>query len=154
MENAIHRRLESMVPAFEQWAKYEIFSKEEIQKIVKKRKQFEFALSGANSSREGYLEAIDYEMKLNALLQIRWKDVKHKIKCSLKDKSEGITAAEEKKKLPTMPKQHLFSVVARIHSLFERYLKFHSNDFAFWDQYFEFCMKSGSVHKLGSALAK
>jgi U3 small nucleolar RNA-associated protein 6 len=127
-----------MVPAFEQWAKYEIFSKEEIQKIVKKRKQFEFALSGANSSREGYLEAIDYEMKLNALLQIRWKDVKHKIKCSLKDKSEGITAAEEKKKLPTMP----------------RYLKFHSNDFAFWDQYFEFCMKSGSVHKLGSALAK
>ena len=155
MENAIHRRLESMVPSLEHWKKFELFSKEEIQKIIKKRRQIEFSLTGTSSSRDGYLEAIDYEIKLNALLQLRWKEAKFKIKTSSKDKMQGEESANlKKKKKDKIPKQHLYSIVTRIHSLFERYLKFHSNDFSFWNQYFEFCLKSGSAHKLGAALAK
>lgn len=131
MADSINERLEGMVPALNDLEQKCVFSREEIRKILDKRRMFEYNLLG-NPELHAYLSYIQYE---NALEQCR----------------------RERKRNLNIRKRTLsdYAGIKHIISIFERAVsrKF-KGDLRLWWQYLDFCLESGSVKQLQSVLIK
>lgn len=71
MAEFVNERIEEMLPELEQMERVKLFSKEEIRQITNKRKIYEYKLRRKQKVKEDYLQYIQYETNLLALVKKR-----------------------------------------------------------------------------------
>lgn len=67
MAEKVQQRIEKRLPELEDLLVKELFSQEELNHIIKKRKAFEFAISRRITQKADYLRYIEYEINLEQL---------------------------------------------------------------------------------------
>lgn len=116
-----------------------INSKIEIKSIALKRTILETAIHQNAPKKHDYLKYIQYEVNLETLRR------KRKIKYSLNQKPEsgksGISLTD-------------YSLLKRIHALYQKALKKYHGDVDLWMQYFKWASDVGSSKTLGHMFAK
>ncbi|PVZ98228.1 hypothetical protein BB558_005776 [Smittium angustum] len=119
MAEIIQYKLEGMIPELEDLEQKEIFSKDEIKMIVKKRTNMEYSIKRRQPPLEDFMRYIEYEMNLDLLRKKR----KHRLgiepKPTVSDKAAG----------------------ERIIGLFERAVERHRGNEELWVKYIEFVRK-------------
>jgi len=117
MAEGVQFQLERQVEELEQMVHCGLFTKQETAAIVKKRKQHEYKVHRHTKSKEDYLNYIQYESALLALLRKR----------------------RETKGYAFRKKEIDHAILTRIHSLFRAVLKRFQSDVSLWLTYIEFC---------------
>ncbi|XP_047144309.1 U3 small nucleolar RNA-associated protein 6 homolog isoform X1 [Hydra vulgaris] len=131
MAEVVFEKLESMLPELEELGKEEVFSKEEIKNIIKRRTDFEYKLQKRIVEKKDILNYLEYEMKLDKLRQIRSKRLKLKFHNPAS-----------------------LSISRRLHLLFQKGLMKFGNDLQLWLQYIEFCKLNKSTHAISLTFGK
>lgn len=129
-ESAI-MRLEIMLPEIVGFDERGIFSKDELKTIMAARRAFEYAIASRSAKLDDYMSYIGHEIKTEIDRRERY--------AKLGIKRE--TARD-------------FTIVKRIHSLFDRCLSKYSSDVGVWKKYIEFCVSSGSSSALTRTLMR
>jgi len=127
MNHSINEILENMLPSLQYFERKKIFSRQEVKRIIQKRKETEYKLRGLNASPETFSESTKYEIKLEKLRRKRRKRL-------------GIDKIQKE--------DH--AIKSRIHHIFVRGIRKYGNDLSLWWFYFDFCSQS----KSGSALSR
>ncbi|XP_037068531.1 U3 small nucleolar RNA-associated protein 6 homolog [Pollicipes pollicipes] len=70
MAEFVQKRLEESLPELEQLERVQLFTKEEVRSVIKKRKEFEYRLQRKRKAKEDFTRYIEYE---RSLLQLIWK---------------------------------------------------------------------------------
>ncbi|KAJ3252834.1 U3 snoRNP protein [Boothiomyces macroporosus] len=99
-----------------------------------KRTDFEYQIHRKIVKKQDYLRYIEFEMNLEKLRK------KRKVKYSLDNEETGITLSD-------------YSIVRRIHSLYQQALKRFKGDVSLWIQYFEWSLLQKSFKTLGKQFA-
>ncbi|KAJ3089957.1 U3 snoRNP protein [Quaeritorhiza haematococci] len=147
MGDSVHYHLERMLPELKDLEEKGIFSKTEIKSIVKQRTSFEYALHRRISKKSDFLRYIEYEINLERLRRKRKKRLGLDQTATKSDKKDNTKSG------PVVTVSD-FSLVKRIHSLYQKTLKKFGGDEALWVQYFEWCKSVGSSKALGRNFAK
>lgn len=71
MGDRVQKTLETLLPTLLELKAKNLFSEKEIKSIVRKRRNFEYALVGKGFSKEDVLSYIEYEIALEALRKQR-----------------------------------------------------------------------------------
>ncbi|XP_060592265.1 U3 small nucleolar RNA-associated protein 6 homolog [Ruditapes philippinarum] len=71
MAEVVNERIEDMLPELEQMERVKLFNKHEIRQITSKRKIYEYKLRRKQKVKEDYLQYIQYETNLLALIKKR-----------------------------------------------------------------------------------
>ncbi|RIA97455.1 U3 small nucleolar RNA-associated protein 6-domain-containing protein [Glomus cerebriforme] len=121
MAETVQYYLEQMVPELEDLEHKEIFTKEEIKSIVKKRTNFEYALKRRPAQIIDFLKYIEYEMNLDLLRK------KRKGRLGIKGK---VTISD-------------YSIKRRIYHIFDRTIIKFAGDVKLWLQYIDFAKNEG-----------
>ena len=111
----------------------------EIKEIIKKRTQFEYAVHRKIAQKDDFKRYIAYETALEKLRKKRKKRLGLDVAPAAGQK--GITLSD-------------YSIVRRIHSLYQKGLQKFKGDIDFWIQYFEWSKQVNSTKALGKSLAK
>lgn len=117
MAEGVQFQLERQLEELEQMVHCGLFTKPETSAIIKKRKQCEYKVHRHSKSKEDYLQYIQYESSVLALLRKR-------------REREGYTFRK---------KEIDHSILNRIHSLFKAALKRFQDDVSLWLTYIQFC---------------
>ncbi|ORX61554.1 hypothetical protein DM01DRAFT_1404333 [Hesseltinella vesiculosa] len=128
MAETVQYFMERMVPDLEELERKGYFTNTEINSIIKKRTNFEYAMNRRIKKKIDFLRSIEYEMNLE---QLR---VKRKARMAT---SEKAGMAE-------------YSIHKRIFQLFKRALVRFHGDVSLWMQYIDFAKKSQSQKLLSS----
>ncbi|PGG96309.1 hypothetical protein AJ79_09643 [Helicocarpus griseus UAMH5409] len=118
--------LEQLVPEFKEYEKKEIFSKEEISSILKKRSDFEHKINATGPKPSDYARYAEYEMNLDTLRKKRIKRL-------------GVKSAAH-------------SGQRRIFFILDRATKKFHGDISLWMQYIEYARRQKAHKKLGQIL--
>lgn len=118
MAESVDLELDKMVGEFTDFSARNLFNPIEIQSIVKKRRDFEYALQKRIVEKSDFLRYIQYEMSLDSL--------RSKRKTRLCKEQHGIADSSIKK---------------RIKSLFERATTKFKGDVNLWTEYLAFSVK-------------
>lgn len=149
MAENVHFQMEAMLPSLVDWQKRKIFSKKEVESIIKKRTEIEYQLARRISQKIDFLKAIEFEMELHGKFKLRkerlFKDIN-----AIKDSERREAALKSWKK----PRDSDTAIVRRIHGLFERSLKKFKSDPILWLQYMEWAGSVRSTKKLGQLYAR
>ncbi|PKC59348.1 hypothetical protein RhiirA1_493130 [Rhizophagus irregularis] len=129
MAETVQYYLEQMVPELEDLERKEIFTKEEIKSIVKKRTNFEYALKRRPAQIIDFLKYIEYEMNLDLLKK------KRKNRLGIKGR---VTISD-------------YSIKRRIYHIFDRAIIKFAGDVKLWVQYIEYAKNEGD-HKMLSKI--
>ncbi|KAF9590424.1 hypothetical protein IFM89_035259 [Coptis chinensis] len=126
MADIVQYRLEQMVDELDDLEKKGIFTRLEINEIVKKRRNFEYKLKRPSPLKQDFLSFIEYEKQLDTLRRLRKRVVvrdlgNKKIKRSVSDTS----------------------CVVRILRVFRLVTMRFKGDVGLWYQYMEFCRQHG-----------
>ena len=70
MAEFVQKRLEELLPELEQLERVQLFTKQEVRAVIKKRKEFEYRLQRKRKALDDYTRYIEYEKNL---LQLIWK---------------------------------------------------------------------------------
>lgn len=125
MGDLIQKLMEDMIPELEDLQAKKIFSPSEIKAIVKKRTDFEYRIKAKIPQLPDFLRYIQYEVNLDRL------------------------RIKRKEKLPPMqPAASDVSANRRISFIFDRALRKFGDNVGLWEQYIEFCRRSGSSRAL------
>eukprot|EP00501_MAST-03F_sp_TOSAG23-6_P001361 GSMAST32.ASY1.ANO1.1413.1 assembled CDS len=131
MADVVRELVEQMVPELEDLEILGILSPEEIRKVVKQRRKFEYLLKNRTTSKVDYLKYIEYEVNLEALRQ------KRKQRLGIRKHSISDHAGRR-----------------RIHHIFERALRRYKEDVRMWLQYAAFCQRTKSRKVLSKLFPK
>eukprot|EP00158_Paraphelidium_tribonemae_P004762 Partr_v1_DN26955_c1_g1_i2_m7239 putative UTP6, small subunit (SSU) processome component, homolog (yeast) len=131
MAESVQRYLESTLPELKDLQARSILSELEIKSIVKKRTDFEYALRRRGVLKEDFMKYIAYERSLEDLRRRRKKRL-------------NITGK---------PGESEFSIVRRIHFLYDRATKTFPADVDLWVQHVKFSRLSNSSSRLGKIFA-
>jgi len=71
MAEYVESNLESMVPELEQLQRVQLFTKGEVNQVLKRRKRFEYKLQKQNKEKADFLAYIQYEMGILSLIELR-----------------------------------------------------------------------------------
>ncbi|KAI9010502.1 U3 small nucleolar RNA-associated protein 6-domain-containing protein [Phycomyces nitens] len=124
MAERVQFNLERMVPGLLDLINRGLFTKEEVKKIVEKRKSFESRISRRIPQKIDYLRYIEYEMSLDSLRKLR--------KARLAgENSKTITESD-------------YAGNKRIFELFKRATNKFKGDVRLWIQYIDFAKKAGA----------
>lgn len=126
MADVVQFKLERMLDEIEDLHKRGLFSREELNEIVKQRRKFEYRLKRPSPLKQDFLAYIDYEKKLDALRVLRKKSVLRK---------SGDTRS--KKSVSD------FAGVSRIIDIYRLATNRFKGDIELWFQYLEFCRARG-----------
>ncbi|KAJ3292060.1 U3 snoRNP protein [Borealophlyctis nickersoniae] len=152
MADAVHYHLEKMVPELEDLEKRGIFSKTEIKSIVKRRTDLEYAIHRLQPLKSDFLRYIEYEINLDRLRRKRKRrmhlNVPQKQAKREKNKLKGSPGVKEKTSLSD------YSLLRRIHGLYQKMLRRFGGDMGLWVQYFEWSRAVGSSKALGRSFAR
>ena len=132
MAEAVRQQLETQVEELHDLRKRGIFSQGEVRQIVRRRRAFEYALRRRTTRKGDLLGYIQYELRVEALRRKR-----------------KVLLRMHKKNTPSE-----YSIVRRIHFLFQRALQKFKGDPALWAGYFDFCQRTGANRLLGRAYAR
>jgi len=80
MADRVENVMEHMLPEFNFYTKEDLFSKQEIRKIVKERRGFEYQMHRKDADVSFFIKAIQFERELNKKKMIRKKNQKEKVK--------------------------------------------------------------------------
>lgn len=134
MSEKVEQRLEKFAPTFEQLISIGIFTPQEKNEIVKKRRSYEYALQSKAATLDTYLNYIKYETAVMALTEER------KLK-------KGIDTNERLLSDVDWPKH--------IHSIFRNAIRhFGQSDLKIWNLYFDFCLSNNAYNDLSSAFSQ
>ncbi|CAG8688995.1 17119_t:CDS:2, partial [Dentiscutata heterogama] len=124
MAETVQYYLEKMVPELEDYERKELFSKQEIKSIIRKRTNFEYSLKKRPCQKDDFLKYIEYEMNLEKLRKKR----KERLgKTSISD----------------------YAIIRRIYHIFDRAVIKFKGDIPLWLQYIEFAKSTGAGKLLG-----
>lgn len=123
MADTVQYHLENMIPELEDYQKRNIFSEEEVRKIVQKRREFEYALKRVPVRKVDCMRYIEYELTLDTVRQARYTEATEFSKYDL-------------------------AIQQRIHMLFNRYLRKFHGDLSLWVQYIDFCKRAKGGNKV------
>lgn len=124
--------MEEMVPELEDLEQRGYFNKLEIRSIVRKRRDFEYALKRRAALKRDFLKYIQYEQGLERLRVIRKKERNIEGKPTLAD----------------------MCFVRRVHFIFERALRKDRGDLGLWAAWLDYCKTSNSGKKASAVLAR
>eukprot|EP00927_Polykrikos_kofoidii_P085530 TRINITY_DN9331_c0_g2_i1.p1 TRINITY_DN9331_c0_g2~~TRINITY_DN9331_c0_g2_i1.p1 ORF type:complete len:613 (-),score=117.32 TRINITY_DN9331_c0_g2_i1:165-2003(-) len=131
MADRVEEVMEAMVPELDDFRRKKIFNEDEIRHIVKRRRDFEYALLKPKVTPMDFLKAIRYEVALDTLRRHR----SNELRWRKRTVSDG-------------------SGLRRMLVIFNRaVLKFKGN-MRMWYQYIDFCLRSGSTNALSKVLLK
>ncbi|KAJ3268890.1 U3 snoRNP protein [Terramyces sp. JEL0728] len=134
MADDVQYHLEKMLPEIQDLQERQVFTPVELKQIVKKRTDFEYQIHRKIVKKQDYLRYIEFEMNLEKLRK------KRKLKYNLDNEETGITLSD-------------YSIVKRIHSLYQQALKRFKGDVHLWTQYFEWSLLQKSFKTLGKQFA-
>ncbi|KAI0216349.1 U3 snoRNP protein [Massospora cicadina] len=134
MAEKVQQRLEKRLPELEDFICKSLFSQEELNFIIKRRRAFEFAIARHSAKKVDYLRYIEYEINLEKLRQKR------------KARPNSLTFR---------PKASVsdYSVVKHIHHLFQKALFKFKGDVLLWLQYIDFSQSQSSNRRLTQIFA-
>ncbi|XP_028395280.1 U3 small nucleolar RNA-associated protein 6 homolog [Dendronephthya gigantea] len=132
MAEYVFQNVEGMLPELEEMERLELFTKDEIKCIVKRRTAFEYKLQKRIVQEADFLRYIQYELNLDLLRKRRKK------KCGIQEK--------------ILPGEAVF--IRKMHFLFQSAVKKFSSDVKLWLQYIEFCKQAGSGQALGRVVGR
>jgi U3 small nucleolar RNA-associated protein 6 len=113
-----------------------IFSENEVKSIIKERTHYEYAIHRRIPKKTDFLKYLEYEINLEQLLRLR---------------REKLTKGQ---KLSSRERAADFSILKRIHYLYQKTLKKYAQDVDIWLQYFDYCQETGSAKILGRFYVK
>eukprot|EP00127_Corallochytrium_limacisporum_P000444 Clim_evm20s12 gene=Clim_evmTU20s12 len=132
MAEVVRQTLESISPELYELKNREIFTGEEVNKIIKDVTKFEYALLKRPPHKKDFLRYIQYQVNLDAIRRVR------------------------RRKKPNVGKirhsEHGLS--KRIHHTFQGALKKFSGDLKLWKEYISFCQRTGSAKTLDRVVAQ
>jgi tetratricopeptide (TPR) repeat protein len=130
MADHVQKNMERMVPEFEEMQTSGLFSADEVSKIIKKRREHEYAMHRAGKELVDFLRAIEFELNLSYLIKNRTS------------------------RLQTLPKLAYPAVLGRLHQLFHSATKVFKHDVRLWLQYIDFTMRSNTGQAAGKIFAQ
>ena len=130
MADFVRRTMEDMVPELEDLERRGFFSKAEIQQIVSRRRDFEYALHRRAVIKADFLRYVQYETSLEQLRRLR-------------RKQRGIEGAA------TLAD---FCIVRRTHYIYERATRKFRGDLSLWARWLRFCQTTGSTQRMSRVL--
>ncbi|KAL5019269.1 hypothetical protein ScPMuIL_004991 [Solemya velum] len=119
MAEFVQQSIEEMLPELEQMERVGLFTDQEIRQILKKRKSYEYKLRRKTKCKEDFLQYIQYEINLLALVKKRRKRTGYTFKRVEID----------------------IAIVQRIHMLFRLASTRFQEDVKLWMSHIEFCKK-------------
>ncbi|TPX36777.1 hypothetical protein SeMB42_g07052 [Synchytrium endobioticum] len=143
MAEQVQYHLERMLPELRDLEERGIFTKVEIKSIVKSRTSFEYSIHRRIVSKSDFLRYICYEINLDKLRRKR----KFRLHLDLppskrsKDSKKGITISD-------------YSIIQRIHSLYQKALKKFGGDAELWVEYLNWAIEVKSTKALGRCFAR
>ena len=136
--------MESMVPELDALHERGLFTKQELQEVVKRRTACEYAIRrpGGKTTAADFIRYVEYEGKLEELRKLRMKTPR------------ALEAAKNDKIRRRTKGRAEFCIVRRMHFIFTRAINKFSGDVRVWKAYFEFCKKQGGSKTFSRALTK
>ena len=135
MADGVQGIMENMAVELSLLVKCGLFTKQEVQSIVRKRRRFEYKLKRLARSKEDYLAYIDYELKLLRLRNARL--------ARLRDNSDVAVNPLVK----TGGTRH-------IHFIFDRALRKYPSDMRLWGAYIDFCAHHKAARAASRAMSR
>lgn len=136
MADKVENILERMTDELTYYIREELFSKREVKKIVKERRNSEYKMQRKDASLLFFLESIKFERSLD---KIRAKRLK---------KQATIDVGKQKNVLM----EH--AVARRVMNLYDRATRKFKHNIALWKEYLEYLVKKKSYQKLNRVLSK
>jgi len=131
MGDQVQVRIEEMLPELVDLEENQVFSRAEIQKMMKSRKSFEIEICSKNAGLPNFRNYIQHEMAVESLKRIRQGKLSiHKL---------GVAN---------------FSIIRRVHYLYTRALKKFAADKELWLEHIMFCADTGSVTSLNKVIMR
>ncbi|KAJ3167406.1 U3 snoRNP protein [Geranomyces variabilis] len=144
MADQVQFHLEKMVPELEDLQDRGIFSAEEVRSIVKQRTTHEYRIHRIIPLKADYLRYIAYEETLERLRRKR----KQRLGMDNPPTQEDIENGVKHSSLSD------YSIMRRIHGLYQKLLQKFAGDKTLWIQYFDWCRSTKSTKALGKVFAK
>eukprot|EP00411_Alexandrium_monilatum_P017638 CAMPEP_0175228196 /NCGR_PEP_ID=MMETSP0093-20121207/23793_1 /TAXON_ID=311494 /ORGANISM="Alexandrium monilatum, Strain CCMP3105" /LENGTH=250 /DNA_ID=CAMNT_0016521963 /DNA_START=84 /DNA_END=833 /DNA_ORIENTATION=+ len=131
MADYVEQAMHEMVPELDDLRRKRIFKDPEIRQIIRRRREFEYALQSNDRKPQDYLNYVRYEVALECLRKRR-SDALHWRQKSLSD----------------------YAGQRRLIHIFNRCMLKFKADKRLWYQYIDFCLRSGSTKVLSSVLLR
>ncbi|KAJ4753404.1 U3 small nucleolar RNA-associated protein 6-like protein [Rhynchospora pubera] len=143
MGDVVQVRLERMAEEVEDLERRGLFSRAELDSIVRRRRDFEFRLKRPSPLKSDFLAYVDYERSLEALrlLRKRTNNTKRRTKSKSKSKSKRIKSISD------------WAGVSRILTLYKSAASRFKGDLSLWFSYLEFCRQVNHTARMKKALA-
>lgn len=132
MAEFVQKSVEDMLPELEQLKRVKLFNDNEIKKVIKKRRAFEYRLCRRTKLKEDYLSYVQYEIALLALIR------KRRMRIGYHFKKEEIE----------------YPIINRIHSLFRFCQERFKYDVKVWLSHIEFCKKVSQRTYVGQMFSR
>lgn len=124
-------RLEEMLPECTHFEERGVFTKSEIGGFMAWRRKYEYSVASRQAKLADYISYIEHEIDIECKRRARFEELKIK-NSNNRD----------------------YTIIQRIHSLFNRCLAKYSSDVTVWQRYIDFCVQSGSSKQLTRALMR
>uniref|UniRef100_A0A2R5L4Z8 Putative u3 small nucleolar rna-associated protein 6 n=1 Tax=Ornithodoros turicata TaxID=34597 RepID=A0A2R5L4Z8_9ACAR len=132
MAEFVQTNIEKLIPELELMERIGLFTRDEIRKILGRRKRHEYRLRRMKKSKDDYLQYIQYELNLYHLLQKRRKRLR------IVDKKKDID----------------FTIARKIHQLFKKAVLRFNDDIKLWLSHIDFCSRMGWEHAVSTMYAR
>lgn len=132
----VRYHLEQSVPELEDLRRKGLFDKNEINKIMRKRTDFEHRITGRGSKPRDFLKYAEYEENVEKLRKKRW------------------TRLSKSGSIDTKPSVSDWAGPRRILFIYDRATKRYQSDMNIWAAYLRFARKSGSVKVIYKAFTR
>ena len=144
MADAVRHVLESMVPELDALQERGLFTRSELQEVVKRRTEYEYAIRrpGGKVTVADFLRYVEYETKLEKLRRLRAK-APRALEAAKNDKVKKRTKGKAE-----------FCIVKRMHFIFSRAINKFSGEIRLWKAYFEFCKAYSGSRTFSRMLTK
>ena len=137
MADKVENILERMTDELSYYISEDLFSKREVKKIVKERRNSEYKMQRKDANLLFFLDSIKFEKKLEKLRQKR-----------VKKQADNADEVKQRNNLV----EH--SVVRRVMYLYDRATRKFRQNIALWKEYLEYLVKQKSYQKLNRVLSK
>ncbi|XP_073998199.1 U3 small nucleolar RNA-associated protein 6 homolog isoform X2 [Rhodnius prolixus] len=117
MAEYVEQNIEAMIPELELMEKMQLFDKNEIRAITKKRKEFEYKMQRVTKCKEDIMRYIQYEMDLMKLIRQK------RVEKGLNNKKNNVD----------------YAIANHINKLFNQAIRRFPSDVRIWLSYIKFC---------------
>ena len=141
MADAVQYRLERMTDELDDLEHRGLFSRAELADVVRRRRDFEFRLRRRSPLRQDFLDYIAYELRLDALRNLRKRAIIRAAPASDSDDDHEADTTKKNKRRNKKWKKSISDVagVLRILDIYRMATVRFKGDLDLWFKYLEFC---------------